>query len=221
MYNKIIVIIPAFNEDATIEEVIGSVKPYANEIIVVDDGSSDSTSLKAKEAGAVVVRNEKNSGYESAIESGFKKALQGGADVFVTFDADGQHNAEDIKKMADLIINGKADLVLGQRPRRFVHFSERIFAFYTNMRFGIKDPLCGLKAYSVKVYQDVGYFDRIGSIGTQLMIQAKMRNFKLLTIPVYVNPRKDSSRFYFKNLKANYKIFLALLKTILYSAKLV
>ena len=80
--------------------------------------------------------------------------------------------------------------------------------------FEVKDPLCGLKAYSKKVYEAIGHFDTIGSIGTQLMVQALARGFKLAKVSIKVKEREDSSRFYVNSFRANYKILKALVKII-------
>lgn len=215
---KIVVVIPAFNESKTVERVIKETKPYANEIIVVDDGSYDDTSLKAKKVGAIVIHHKKNQGYDASIEDGFREALKRKASVIVTFDADGQHQPEDIKRLTEPIITGKADIVIGQRQHAFP-LSEKIFALYTNFRFGIKDPLCGLKAYTSKVYEGIGHFDTLGSMGTQLMIEALHRGFRIEFVPINVRPQVDRAHFYFNRLKTNYKILKATMKVILFLRK--
>ena len=210
---KITIIIPALNEASTIREVVSRVKSYADEVIVIDDGSSDNTLSEAQSAGAVVIVHKENKGYEASIEDGFHQAVAKGAAILVTFDADGQHKAKDIKKIVAPIMSGEADIVIGQRPVA-AHFSEKIFALFTSVRFGIKDPLCGLKAYSAAVYNNIGHFDTVGSIGTQLMIEGMKKGYRLQMVPIEVNWRKDHSRFYFRKVKANYKILKALLQII-------
>ena len=210
---KITVVIPAFNEGVTIGRVIGGVKMYADEVIVVDDGSSDGTGAEAKKAGAVVISHSKNRGYETSIEDGFKEAVKRGVFVLVTFDADGQHRPEDIKKLTDAILYEGADVAIGQRSR-VTHFTEKMFAWYTNLKFGIKDPLCGLKAYRRSVYESIGHFDTLKSIGTQLMIEAARKGYKIKTVPIGINPRQDTSRFYANIIKGNYKICRAMVKIL-------
>lgn len=215
---KIVIVIPAFNESKTIEKVIKGIKPYANEIVVVDDGSYDDTGLKAKKVGAIVVYHKKNRGYDASIEDGFREALKRKASVIVTFDADGQHQPKDIKRLTEPIITGKADIVTGQRQRA-LPISEKILALYTNFRFGIKDPLCGLKAYTSKVYEDIGHFDTLGSMGTQLMMEALHRGFKIEFVPINVGSYVDRACFYFKRLKTSCKILKATIKVILFLRK--
>src|SRR3989338_7730319 len=213
--SKIIAIIPAFNEEKTIEKVIAGIRPYVSNIVVVDDCSLDATGMVAKRAGALVVRHTQNRGYDKSIDDGFLEAYKQGADIMVTFDADGQHRPEDLKKITDMIVKGEADLVVGQREN-ITHFGEKIFALYTNFFFKVKDPLSGLKAYSKKVYEAMGHFDTISSIGTQLMIGAVRKGFVLKIVPIIVKEREDNSRFYAKSFKANYKILKALIKLILF-----
>ena len=213
--SKIIAIIPAFNEEKTIEKVVAGIRPYVSNIVVVDDCSLDATGMVAKRAGALVVRHTQNRGYDKSIDDGFLEAYKQGADIMVTFDADGQHRPEDLKKITDMIVKGEADLVVGQREN-ITHFGEKIFALYTNFFFKVKDPLSGLKAYSKKVYEAMGHFDTISSIGTQLMIGAVRKGFVLKIVPIIVKEREDNSRFYAKSFKANYKILKALIKLILF-----
>ncbi len=211
---KIIIIIPAFNEEETIGGVVKEVSVYSDEVIVVDDGSFDNTRIKALEEGAIVVSHDSNQGYDASIEHGLQKAVLRDADIMVTFDADGQHNPENIKRLTELIISNKADVVIGQR-QNVSRFMERIFAYYTRLRYGIKDPLCGLKAYSRELYEEIGYFDTIKSIGTQLMIEALSKGFRLKFVPIQVKMRNGRSRFYSLSFVANFKIFKAMIRLII------
>lgn len=213
---KTIVVIPAFNEEKTISNVIAGITSYVDQIVVVDDCSSDTTSQQATDAGAIVVAHEQNKGYDVSISDGFKKAKELGASIVVTFDADGQHNPEDLKKITNIIKEGKADVVAGQRLK-LTHFAEKIFAFYTKIFFRIRDPLCGLKAYRIEAYDAVGHFDTVSSIGTQLMIEAIKKGFKPAFVPIHIQERQDTSRFYKKRLRANYKILRAMVRVMLFS----
>ncbi len=212
---KIIVIIPALNEEKTIERVVRGAKECADQVIVVDDASSDKTAEAAEAAGAFVIKHKENKGYDISIDDGFKKGIDMSGEIFATLDADGQHKLEDLKKIISIVENKEADLAIGQRQTE-KHFAEKIFAAYTNFKYGIKDPLCGLKAYSREVYQAVGHFDTIKSISTQLMIEAVIKGFKIKSVPVCIEEREDNSRFYFNQWRANYKVFMAMVKVILF-----
>lgn len=207
------VIIPALNEENTIAQVIESVKPYAKKVIVSSDGSTDKTVKVATEAGAIVIDNKINQGPEYATELGYKEALKHNLDVFVTFDADGQHLPEYIPEMIKLIEDNKADIVVGMR-KEFPRFSEYFFSWYSNMRIGIRDPICGLKAVRSKIYKDIGYFDTVKGITAQILFQAHKRKYKLSQIPINILEREDIPRFG-RAFRANTKMLLGLSRIIL------
>lgn len=208
---KIVAVIPAFNEGRTIAKVIQGVRQVVDEVVVVDDCSKDDTGAQAAAAGAHVLRHESNGGYDASIDDGFKEAAKLGAGIIVTCDADSQHRPEDITKVLEPILRGEADVVAGQRDKTS-HLGEKIFALYTRYRFGIRDPLCGLKAYRREVYDKVGHFDTLKSIGTQLVAEAWRNSFRIATVPVVIMPRPDESRFYAKLFKANLKTLKAMFK---------
>jgi len=210
MQKRVCIVIPALNESATIVGIVKAAGIYGVPI-VVDDGSTDVTAKLAIQAGAVVTSHEKNRGYDGALNSGFKKAAELRSDVIITVDADGQHDPSLIQKFIDAIDSG-ADVVIGIRSRR-QRLAEHLFAWYTTLRFGIKDPLCGMKAYRVIVYNALGHFDSYGSIGTELMIFAAKKGFRLSQISFDVRERKGQSRFG-KVLAGNYKIIRAMIFSI-------
>jgi len=96
---KVIAVLPAYNEAAVISDVIARLNAFVDRVVVVDDGSSDSTGDLAKRAGAFVVRHLINRGQGAALETGTRLALDFGADVIIHFDADGQHDSKDIAAM--------------------------------------------------------------------------------------------------------------------------
>ncbi len=212
MNSKIVVVIPALNEEETIGRVIDSLKDYVSEVVLVNDASTDKTAVIAREHGAIVVTNTKNLGYDKSIETGFRHALEHGAGIIVTFDADGQHLANNIPVMIDPILKGEADLVVGKRPYH-ARISEYLFAFVAKLKAGIDDPLCGLKAYRSDIYRKVGHFDCRSSIGTELMFTAHRRGYRIVQRPIHLNRRKDVPRFG-RSLMANYKIMKAIVKTL-------
>ncbi len=214
---KVIAVIPALNEENTISEVIRGVKKYVNEIILVDDASTDKTSIIAQREGAVVISYKKNKGYDKSINDGFALAEKRGATTISTFDGDGQHNPEDIPKIIESILDGEADVVVGKRPH-YTRIAEYLFALVAKIKLNIDDPLCGLKAYHINVYKDVGYFDRFSSIGTQLLFNAKRRGYRIVQRNITLNERKDTPRFG-KRFKANWKILKAIIKILCWRGK--
>jgi len=208
MKNKIIAVIPALNEEATIGNVLKNVKKYVDGIIVVDDGSSDNTYNISKKY-AVVLRHKKNQGYDKSLNDGFKLAKRKNAKIIITMDADGQHLASDIPKFIKSIIGKKADIAVGKRPYKS-RFMEHVFGNY-GKKIGISDPLCGMKAYDSEIYKKIGFFDNIGSIGTQSLFLASKKGYKLKEIPIKLRKRKDTPRFG-RKIKANLKLFFAYLR---------
>ena len=107
--------LPAYNEEKNIASIIVKLKKVAQKIIVCNDGSTDLTGEIAEKLGVVVINHPKNLGYGSGIRSIFQKAKEIDTDILVTFDADGQHQVEDIKKVIEPILKNKADVVIGSR----------------------------------------------------------------------------------------------------------
>lgn len=138
----ITIVIPTRNEERKIYDVVKGVRKYADEVIVVDDGSSDATTQAAKEAGAKVVTNEKRRGYIEAIKTGFRKAE---GDIIVTIDGDGEHNPGDVPLLVQPIQDGKVDLVLGKREK-MARISESLINWLTNLRLEISDSCTGFRA---------------------------------------------------------------------------
>ena len=200
----IIAVIPALNEDEKIGRIVTDVSKHADYVIVVDDGSTDQTGQRAREAGAVVVKHGENKGYDRSIDDGFGKAETLGATVVFTFDADGQHFAADIPKVLAPIQSGSADVVVGARPTK-ARISEYLFGMYTTIRINVGDPLCGFKAYHIDVYRDAGYFDSYSTIGTQLMLYAAKNGYDIKQVYIQHAEREDESRFG-QSLGANLKI---------------
>jgi len=208
---KVIAVIPAYNEAKTIGRVVKELLLKVSEVIVINDASTDTTREEAEGAGAFVITHEHNQGYDTTINDGFVVAKEHGASIFLTFDADGEHDVGDVDRILAPIREGKADLVLGQRPESR-HWGERIFASYTKKKYGVPDPLCGLKAYKREVYDRVGFFDSLSSIGSELALRAIRHGYSHVLVPITLHAREegDSSRFYRFNLRGNLRILMAL-----------
>ncbi|MAO34191.1 MAG: hypothetical protein CMD03_05490 [Flavobacteriales bacterium] len=207
--HQVAIVIPAFNEEDTIYNEVQSVKEDGV-VIVVNDASVDDTEKKARKAGAIVINHKSNKGYDGALNSGFLKANELGCEIIITFDADGQHDSSMIKKFI-ILINSGYDVVIGIRGR-FQRLSEHIFSWVSILKWGIRDPLCGMKAYSAKVYKELGHFSSYDSIGTELCIFSHNLGFKIIQIPVEVHDRSDDSRMGGR-VSANIKILSALFNT--------
>ena len=118
----VVVVVPAFNEAETIGRVVSGIASRIGQLrvtsVVVDDGSSDGTSVEARKAGALVVRHHTNLGVGAATRTGLRAAEELDADLVVTMDADGQHDPSDIEKMVRCMTEGDYDVVIGSRLLR-------------------------------------------------------------------------------------------------------
>lgn len=112
---KVTAVIPAYNEEQMIQQVIDSVRPHVDEVVVIDDGSKDQTYQKAKHSGAVVTRHLINRGQGAALQTGMDLALERGAEYIVHFDSDGQHPQDQIKDLLQPLQSGEYDIVTGSR----------------------------------------------------------------------------------------------------------
>jgi len=200
---KIIIGIPAFNEEKNIASIITKLMNITDTIIVCNDGSSDLTSEIAEKMGAVTINHKKNLGYGGAIRSIFLKAKELDGDILVTFDADGQHRIEDIEKVIKPIINQEADLVIGSR---FLDASEKEVPQYRKV--GIKvitkitnasikeqltDSQSGFRAYSRKIVNELNPSELGMGISTEILIKASSKNFKITEVPIKILYSGDTS----------------------------
>jgi hypothetical protein len=155
-------IIPAFNEEDRISEVLRRVAEteLGLEIVVVDDGSRDRTAQLARHAGVRVIQHPFNMGYGAALQTGYKYAHRSGASLVVQMDADGQHDPRDIPTLAEPIEAGMADLVVGSRFLGVATYRmgwarglgrEILLAVARSFGLGITDPTSGFQAMNREV----------------------------------------------------------------------
>lgn len=204
--HRVGIVIPALNEVETIGAIVANASIYGC-VIVVDDGSIDNTGDLAAFSGATVVTHNTNFGYDVALNSGFAKANEMGCDVVISMDADGQHDPSLLLSFIRMLDEG-ADLVIGIRDNR-QRLAEHIFAWISSIKWGVSDPLCGMKAYRISLYRELGYFDSYGSIGTELFIHAANTGKKIAQIPIKTAARNDMPRFG-RRLSSNLLIIRAL-----------
>jgi len=218
---QVAIIIPAFNEAGSIGNVIEElITAIGDEVttIVVNDFSTDNTANAAAVGGAVVLSLKENRGYAQAIEEGLKYACSElKVDYLLTMDADGQHDPKSAQLLIKSITEDEQDLIVGRRPKS-ARFAEWLYGKYFARKFGISDPLCGLKIYRKCLYQEYGTFETYDSIGTELLTWALLKGFKVNELPVNIREREDMSRFG-GSWSANKRIFLSLLGTLSYIRK--
>ncbi len=189
------VVIAAYNEERSIGEVISQLRRRYPNVIVVDDGSNDDTSKRALEAGATVLRHVINRGQGAALQTGMTFALRRGARVLVTFDADGQHSAEDIPAMVAPILDGRAQITLGSRfieDSSSIPFGRRVLlgaaVVFTRLTSGIRltDSHNGFRAFSSEAAKRLDIrLDRMAH-ASEIIDQIRRSRLPYLEIPVHI-----------------------------------
>ena len=199
---KITVGIPAYNEEKNIAKIIVELKKVADQIIVCNDGSTDSTSIIAESLGAIVIKHPKNLGYGSAIRSIFLKAREINSEVLVTIDADGQHKIEDVNKIIKPIVDGQADISIGSRfldkhdnAPKYRKLGINIITKVTNSSLSekITDAQSGFRAYNNKVLQSLTPSDSGMGISTEILIKSSNLGFKIAEVPTEIQYEGDTS----------------------------
>lgn len=139
------IVVPAYNEAKAIRPVVSSLRAQGYPVVVIDDGSADDTAGAALETGAIVLRHLLNLGQGGALQTGLTFCLESGARYICTFDADGQHRAEDIAPMWERLVTGGFDIVLGSRflgDARGISLSRTLLlkaaVLFTRMHSGLK-----------------------------------------------------------------------------------
>lgn len=219
MKSKIAVLIPCYNESKTIEKVVKDYKKVLKDadIYVYDNNSTDGTDEIAKKAGAIV-RYEYKQGKGNVIRSMFRQI---DADVYLMVDGDDTYPAEDAKKMCDLILEKKADMVIGDRlsstyftenKRLFHNFGNKIVRFLINKLFknNIKDIMTGYRAFSYEFVKSFPVLSKGFEIETEMTIHAVDKNFGCIEIPVQYRDRPSGSVSKLNTYKDGFKV----LKTI-------
>ncbi|WP_292470823.1 glycosyltransferase family 2 protein [Methanolobus sp.] len=138
--------IPAFNEEIAIGSVIARAKQHVDEVLVIDDGSADSTAQIAELMGATVICHEQNSGKGTALRTAFRWAQLNKIDILVTLDADGQHCPDEIPQIVEPILWQQADIVNGARflkghsvdVPKYRRVGQEVLTFATNMTADVK-----------------------------------------------------------------------------------
>lgn len=200
---KLVIGLPAYNEEKNIAKVISSLKDVTNYILVCDDGSTDQTRTIAQNMNTIVISHTKNIGYGSAIRSLFTKFIELDADILVTFDADGQHRVEDIQRVIEPILKDEADIVIGSR---FLDFSDQDVPSYR--KFGIKtitnlanttidtkltDSQSGFRAYSKRVFPSIVPSEHGMGVSTEILIKANKSGFRIKEVPIKILYKGDTS----------------------------
>ena len=198
---KTIVIIPAFNEQAAIESVVSKSLQYANDVLVVDDGSSDNTSQIAEKAGASILKHSNNFGKGVALKDAFAKIE--GYDIVITIDGDGQHNPCEIQNLIKPIVDDEADFVNGSRylnafeenTPAYRRVGQKVLDIATNIAAGtnVTDSQSGFRAFKGSTINCYKFRDPGFGIESEMIADAAQNNLRIVEVPITVKYDVENS----------------------------
>ncbi len=200
---KTIAVIPAYNEQVLIIDVVNRTKVYCDEIVVVDDGSTDNTQYVVKRLGVKYIIEDRNYGAGHATKNGIKMALSNNADVVITLDGDGQHDPDEIPKLLKPIMSNEADIVIGSRfieplgfnklkemkmikVPRYRMFGIKVITWFYNFghRKKIEDGQCCFRAFNKKALDLISIKDDGFGFATEVLIKARKLGLRMVEVPI-------------------------------------
>ena len=199
-------VIPAYFEEKTIASVVERCMSFVDEVLVVNDGSTDDTSILASGAGAHVIENECNMGVLNAIRRGFREAS---GDIFVTLDADGQHDPKEIPKLIQPILDDEADLVMGARPS-FPYWSEWFLTWLTSLRVPCEDASTGFRAIRKEYAEKMQIYGEC-TCGT-FVLEAARLGARVKSVPISIQERESPRRIQTRHLRQFFFVFWDVLR---------
>ena len=208
---RVCAVIPAYNEEAHVADVVRGVREQGLDVMIVDDCSSDATPSRAREAGAELVRHEVNKGKGEALRTGFARAMELGYDAVLTLDADGQHDPKEVPRFLNAA--PRADIVLGSRmaevstmPR--VRLWSNLFSSWVVSRLAgtkITDSQSGYRLLKRNVIEGIDYSASRFDAESEILVEACRMGFRLVEVPVStiyadeeskIHPIVDTVRFF-------------------------
>ncbi len=193
---RIAVVIPAFNEAQAIGDVVRDIVEHGHDPVVVDDGSSDATYEEARRGGATVLRHWVNRGYGAALTTGSDWAVQRGYEIVVHFDADGQHEVDEIAAVTQPVADGEADVTIGSRflgQGRRIPLLRKILIkaaiLFTRVLSGValSDAHNGFRAFSSSALRQIQCREDGMAYASEVVERIGRRGLRLREVPVTIS----------------------------------
>lgn len=199
---KVCVIIPTYNEAKSIASLVKNIRNQNLNVAVIDDGSADNTEKKAKEEGAIVLKNDENQGKGAALIKGFDYALKNGFDTVICMDGDGQHLPEDIPLFLQTAKNTQSAIIIGNRMTKTKtmpwvrvitnKFMSRLISYVTKQN--IPDSQCGFRLIKKELLVKMELTTLKYEIESEVLIKAARLGFIIASVPVKTVYRSENSR---------------------------
>jgi len=189
---KTICVIPVHNEEGTIQSIAKETSRYVDNVLVIDDGSTDRSSQEATAGGAKVFRIDRNQGVGAAYRKGLDIAKEYDAEIILRLDGDGEHYPSDIPNLIEPIIRGEADMVLGNRVRYFdsapgiMRLGNWGLTKITNAltKSKVSDSQSGLKAIRTSALKGMNLSANCYEIESELILEARRKGLRIVEVPV-------------------------------------
>ena len=212
--NEIAVLIPAYNEEKSIGELVRKLKENFSTVLVIDDGSTDNTSSHADKKGAIILKHNKCQGKGAALQTGFRYIIENNFPAVITIDGDGQHPVEDIKGFVSAFKrNPKIGIWVGKRKvvstdmpflRRLTNLSMSLLISFFSGQY-IPDTQCGFRLIKKEVLEKVTLFTTHFETESEILIKAGWKGFNIRSVPIStvykdekskIRPTTDTTRFF-------------------------
>lgn len=223
-FDKICILIPAYNAQETLGSVLRKVEPLKIDIIVVDDGSSDETKRVSSEMGVHLLSHPVNLGKGAALRTGFQYILQKDYEVVITLDADGQHNPSEIPFLLRIFQNVKPDILIASRAAEFgkMTFLRRFWN-----RLGVKavarlchsditDSQSGFRLIRTSLLKEVNLSTSHFETELELLIKACKKGFSVLSIPINTQKVDGTSSTHFRPVADTWRVCKLFLRSLLW-----
>ncbi|OIO38642.1 MAG: hypothetical protein AUJ75_02525 [Candidatus Omnitrophica bacterium CG1_02_49_10] len=199
---KVCVLIPTYNDQETIGNLVAEVRQKGMDAIVIDDGSTDLSSDRAREEGAIIIKHERNQGKGRALRDGFSFAVKNGYDAVITMDADGQHSSNDIDMFLQKGAEKAIDVIIGDRMSKTKNMplirnaANRLMSSFISFVTGdaVPDTQCGFKFIKRGVLEKLELFSEKFEIDSEILLKSSKLGFRIHSVPIDTIYKDEESR---------------------------